>query len=131
MLFGLQRLTIPRQRRVFRALNEAQSDKAFVKTLQSDTRAALESAVTAGAPLDSVMEISPLVVDSTTDSMLSAFESYLLDIERLTVDRVARLSDAAAEKRADAISLRQVSFPKGATEILDLTRRRSRGRGLA
>lgn len=121
MLFELQRLPIPRQRRVFRALDEAQSDKAFVKTLQADTRAALEAAVAAGAPLDSVMEQSPLVVDSTTDSMLSAFESYLLDIERLTVDRVARLSDVATEKRADAISLRELAFPRGAAAILDLS----------
>lgn len=121
MLFELTRLTIPRQRRVFRSLHAAAQDKAFMKGLSADTRAAVEAAVEAGAPLDTVLEASPLVVDTTTDSVLSAFEGLLFDFERITNDRVVRLAPEAAEKRADAITLRTTIFPRGAKVILDLS----------
>jgi hypothetical protein len=120
MLFDLTRLVVPRQRRVFRALDAAQADKSFVKSLNGDTRAALEAAVKAGAPLDGAPEVSPLVIDTTTDSVLSAFEDLLRAIERIAVDRVVRPTSEVVEQKNDAMTVRELAFPKGAKVILDL-----------
>ncbi len=121
MLIELNRLTIPRLRRVARALKALHDDRAFVRTLHADVRGALEAAVQKGAPLDTAAEVSPLLIDTTTDSVLSNFEDMLLAMEGVANDRVVRPSTEALAKKADAMTLRQRVFPQRAKAIIDLS----------
>lgn len=120
MKFELTRITIPRQRRVARALKILSDDKTFLKSLHADTRAALLAAVAIGDRLDITHEVSPLVVDTVTDSVIGSFEGVLTMFERIASDRVVRPSSEVLEKKADATALRQLAFPKGAQFMLDL-----------
>lgn len=120
MKIELTRLTVPRQRRVVRALVAASEDKALTKTLHPDARALLASAVSVGERLDTSLDLSPIVIDTITDSVIGSFESVLTMFERIANDRVVRPAPEALEKKADAMTLRQLAFPQGAQAMLDL-----------
>lgn len=120
MDFGLTRLTVPRQRRVVRALKTLSEDKPFVKELHPDVRAALLAALAAGEGIDTSVEVPLVVLDTVTDSVLVSFETILEMMERLATDRVVRPSPEALERKADATALRNLAFPRGAQHITDL-----------
>lgn len=120
-MLDLAGLTLPHQRRVAQALALVAEDKGFVKALHAETRAALTAAVTAGQSLTTLREVSPLVLDSTTDAVFAAFDDVLEGIERGLTDRVVRpLTEEQARKKAAATTLRQRVF-EGASDFLSLS----------
>ena len=113
-MLDLQRLIIVRQRRLAQTLAETAQDKAFVRTLAPDVRAALTETVTAGAALDSEHILPPLLVDNSTDTVFGAFDAFVASIVRGMTDRVvAPLPAPQAKKKAAAAHLRQRAFPHG------------------
>lgn len=79
------------------------------------------AAVSAGQRLETGVALSPLVLDTTTDSVISAFEDILLGIERVATDRVVRPSPEVLAMKSAAMTLRQVALPNGTTSFLDLS----------
>jgi hypothetical protein len=120
MQITLTSLVVPRLRRVARSLTAASEDKSFIKTLHPDTRAQLMASVSIGERLDTALDLSPLVIDTVTDSVIGSFESALVMFERIANDRVVRPSQDALDKKADAMTLRQLAFPQSAQRLLDL-----------
>jgi hypothetical protein len=113
-MLDLQRLIIVRQRRLSQTLAETAQDKAFVKTLDPDVRAALTATVTSGEALDSEHILPPLLVDNSTDTVFGAFDAFVASIVRGMTDRViAPLPAPQAKKKAAAAHLRLRAFPHG------------------
>jgi hypothetical protein len=113
-MLELPRLTIIRQRRLAQALEASRQDAAFVKTLAPPVVTALAAVVAAGTEIDVDHVLPPLLVDTTTDAVFAAFESYLGAIVRGMSDKViAPLpADRAAKKAAASLLLERV-YPDG------------------
>jgi hypothetical protein len=113
-MLELQRLTIIRQRRLAQALEAAQQDAAFVKTLAKPAAAALAAVVVAGVDIDVDHALPPLLVDNTTDSVFGSFEGFLKAIVRGMSDKViAPLPSDRAAKKAAASLLLGRAYPDG------------------
>jgi len=113
-MLDLQRLIIPRQRRLALSLTQSVQDKVFVKSLAPDVRSSLTEAVKAGEGLDTNHVLPPLLVDGSADTVFAAFDGLLASIVRGMTDRViAPLPPPQAKKKAAAAHLRQRAFPNG------------------
>lgn len=113
-MFDVQRLTIVRQRRVAQSFADLAENAKLMKTLAPEARDAIHAAATAGAALDTGAALSPLLVDTSTDVVYGAFETWLDAIVRGMSDKVVTpLPPTMAAKKAAASTLHAMLFGKG------------------
>lgn len=119
MKLELTRLTIPRQRRLVSEWRALREDKTFTKSLKPEVREVFVEAVSLGERIDTAVTVSPLVIDATTDSVITAFDTVLESFERIANDRVVRPSPEVLKKKAAALTLRQLAFPGTVTAVTE------------